>query len=361
MSVYVVMIILIVVWRVCTQVSDNKSLRNKKNYLIVVCLGLIIVAGARAFTVGADTITYVNGYHYYNSLPKIEMFTRADTWQIDYEIGYMLLMKVLAFVHVPETVFLIVVACLIYIPVCKCIYDYSQNACLSILEFVCIQLFEYSLGIFRQMIALGILLLSIKYIQKRNVKKYLLLVAVAMSFHFTAILFLPMYWLSKLSFKRIYILLFLVMEFVLLIFGSEAISLVLRLATRYSSYVDSIYGVSGGNYSFLILINFVFLLCALFRDRVKEAERFIYDLGLYALMIGAFLQILAYEFVVMGRTVVYFMFFIGLLLPSLYSHLFDRKSQKIVNAFTYALLFLYFCIATHDNQYIVPYHFVWKS
>lgn len=361
MTVYMILLAMIIFEGVIVNVKKNRSQADVRNYMILVCMELLFIAGARGLTIGADTKAYISGYRYFNDMQGIRMFTENDPWYISYEIGYMLLMKVLAFFHVSESFFLLVIAVLIYVPICKFIYDYSKNTCLSVTVFFCIEMFGYSLGIFRQMIAVGILLLSVKFIKEQNLIKYLLLVLLAICFHTTSVIFLPMYWFNKLQFKKKYLLVFIALEAFFMILTGPIISLILKILPTYDSYVNGIYGGTGGSYVFLIFLNIIIILCAIYVDKVNIQDLFIYNLGLYAMMIAALLQILAYKFVVMGRSNVCFIIFIGICLPILYKVMFTSRSYALVCFITYIFLAIYFYLTMHNVQTFSPYYFIWES
>lgn len=116
--------------------------------------------------------------------------------------------------------FLFLIACLIYIPVFKFIYDYSENPFMSTMIYLAFGFFGYSLGIFRQMIAISICLMGFKYVLERKLYYYIIFILLAMTFHTTAIIMLPMYWLNKINLEnKFYQILFV--EATLFIFGKK--------------------------------------------------------------------------------------------------------------------------------------------
>ena len=173
---------------------------NKKGYLILCCIELIVLAGIRGYTVGADTVVYLDAIDYYGKLPTSKLFSAELVYPFDFEAGYFLLTKICVFLNMGKTAFLFVIAILIYVPVFVAINRYSKMPYISILCYFAFSMFSYSLGIFRQMIAISILLCGLKYILERKFFKYLLIVILAMLFHTTAILGLALYVLSFLRF-----------------------------------------------------------------------------------------------------------------------------------------------------------------
>lgn len=67
----------------------------------------------------------------------------------------------------------------------------------------------------RQAVAAGFLLLSTKYICTKNPKIYFLLTSFAILFHYSAIIMIPLYFLSPISKRRLYYICALILSFLL--------------------------------------------------------------------------------------------------------------------------------------------------
>lgn len=84
------------------------------------------------------------------------------------------------------------------------IYRQSVNVSLAIFFFVATSNYFLSLNIIAQYIAIGLCLFACEYAEKRKPVKFFLLVAVAIGFHTSAFVFLPVYFLKKINIRPLW-------------------------------------------------------------------------------------------------------------------------------------------------------------
>ncbi|WP_162491120.1 EpsG family protein, partial [Candidatus Symbiothrix dinenymphae] len=132
---------------------------------------------------------------------------------------------------------------------------YSKNYALSFVLFILFGGLVLELNLMRNIKAILLFLYSIKYIEKKNFKAYLLCNVVGMSFHFSSILFLPMYFLLNRNLSKTFIWITFIIGNVLYLLQIKYIgAIVFYIASmvggKYAfavSYLDSeIYGASYG-------------------------------------------------------------------------------------------------------------------
>lgn len=360
MTEYICLIFLILIEGLYFQ---NKKINKDfylKVYTILLFFQFVFIVGARAPSIGADTQTYLSGYQYYYNLSGVSMFSQPAPWYIDYELGYMILMKIAAFLNFPPPAFLFLIAALTYLPICSFYFKYSDNICISIICFIGLGLFGYTLGVIRQMLSIGILLYSITFIRQRKIIKFIVTIGIAMSFHLTAIIFLPMYWISNIKFKNIYFFIFLIAEIFFFFCSDFLISLCLRIFPSYTSYINSKWGGIGGSYRFLILLNFSIFTCVIFRNKIAPTKKKFFDFCIYSLMIASLLQILAYRFVVMGRVNCCFLPFLGIAFSSIVSSALTAKEKICITSIIVIFFMSFFFYTTISTDYIYPYEFFWQ-
>lgn len=79
MSAYIVFLLIIVIeWILLfpnakLTFGKNISYKQKKIFLVIVCVEMICFVGLRTTNLGADTTTYLNALEYYSSLPHEEI------------------------------------------------------------------------------------------------------------------------------------------------------------------------------------------------------------------------------------------------------------------------------------------------
>lgn len=328
---------------------------DEARYLTICCLELILLAGFRGYTVGADTASNLSALSYYQNMPALKSLTAELVWPYNYENGYFLLVKLCAFLRVGKTAFLFIVAVLIYIPIFYTVKNHSRMPYLSILCYFAFGFFSYSLGILRQMIASSILLCGWKYIEERRLVKYLLIVATAMLFHTTAIAAILLYFMYGIGWKKM-IGFVPPVEIVLLVLGRLIAMLIVKIFPQYASYIGSQYDTQGGTYLMLLVFNAVLLACVLIRStQHTEVE----SLTICALILAICIQCIGYSMGVLGRASRHFSVYLIFAIPNVLSNL----RQKIGHRWTFvatlcvvAVLFLFTYREFSGNKYVTPYY-----
>ena len=231
-------------------------------------------------------------------------------------------------------------------------------------------LYKCNVLFIRSSIALVICLNAIKYIQKKNLKKFLFLILVAAGFHYSAFIFLPAYFIYQWHGSMIKRMALFACVTVLLSVGfGKAIMLVANMVggnwghklSRYFEIDSLAYGVySTGSASFLmfwlrILLNIgVLIFAGLYlcsqnrKDRYLEGYFNLYLVG-SALYIGSLLQV-GYAF---ARISIYYNVAQIPMLMSFFQKSRYSKSNRVVHWIVLSVyLFARFYINTVDEPFI---------
>ena len=356
MLIYLLFIgVIIIEWLIMfpeMEISYNglRSYNHKKNFLILVCIEMIVLAGIRATNIGADTEVYIRALNYYKSLPKESILQAKLVYPFDFEIGYFLLTKISAWLSLDENIFLFAIACMIYIPIFRFIFNYSENPLLSVLAYMAFGYFEYSLGIFRQMISLSIVIMGVKYIEQRNVRKYILIVLLASMFHTTAIITFPLYWIKNINLKNKLKWVFMV-EIILFFIGRWTILLITKIFPKYASYIGGKYDIQGGSYIMLIFLNVILIIA--YYVIVADNKNIFLSLSVNALAVATWIQILGYYMGIFGRIVPYYSIYLIILIPSITDRIFKKNIFLAHAIVTIGLIIIFYVLS--NNSYIVPY------
>lgn len=162
------------------------------------------------------------------------------------------------------------------------INKYSQYKFLSIILFL-LTIFNQSLYVLRQLMAMAILIYSYKYIIARDLKRFSILLFMAILFHLTAIIFFPIYFLYGIKGRN---RLLLVVAF---------FSILLGILFRYFDVVVQYYFVGYADYldsdllinSTRFFINLCYLSCFIFFLKEKVFDDGINRLLFVSLMVAA--------------------------------------------------------------------------
>mgnify|MGYP005887058437 CR=1 FL=1 len=147
----------------------------------------------------------------------------------------------------------------------------------------------------RQLLAVSIIALGYKYIEKKNLLKYLLCVILAMQFHSSAILGIGIYFLDKinLALKKVVFLIILFPIFLkILPISLEMISNFIPSIGRFSRYFTSLrYGMSisrsllGNIYNLGIMILYLYFI---FFSDAKKQKNYIKNMAIIYILISYF-------------------------------------------------------------------------
>lgn len=339
--------------------SMNRQCFDASGYLKLCCLELVLLAGFRGYTIGADTASYLSALEYYGSFPKSQIMSAKLVYPYHYQVGYFTLTKLCALLGFGKTTFLFLIAGLTYIPTFFVIRKYSPMPYVSILCYFAFGFFSYSLGIFRQMIAISILFCGWRFIEERCLVKYLLTVGLAMLFHTTAVAGLLLYFLYGIQWNRIVIWL-LPLEAGALVFGRKIALILVNIFPRYSAYVGGRYDTQGGTYLMLILLNTVLLASVLLRNPENKKYE---DIAICALILAIFLQCVGYTMGAIGRGITYYSIYLIFAIPNVLCNLKNRIGHRwgaVATFFVIICLFLFAYTSFDGNQYVIPYYTVFQ-
>lgn len=117
------------------------------------------------------------------------------------EFGYGTFCALLTYFTGNRYIFIFITTMIIYILLIKSLKQYVDNAPFAVVMFMGLWFF-FTFTYLRQVIGCTIVWLSIKYIIERDWKRFLLVWFIAFSFHNSAVIFLPMYFLPIRKFTR---------------------------------------------------------------------------------------------------------------------------------------------------------------
>lgn len=170
--------------------------KNVKRYAILIGVFLFIIVAFRSFSIGADTLQYK---YRYDNIASIRHLSTVKN-----EPGYMYFTLLFSNILKLDYRYYVVLTSLFIIwSAVYFFYKSSENIYISLLMYVSLGMLAMNMSGLRQSIAIGVILLSIKYIEQRKFMKFVFLILFASSFHNSAIVFLFAYLLSYLRVGKI--------------------------------------------------------------------------------------------------------------------------------------------------------------
>lgn len=309
-------------------------------------LPFILISGFR-YGVGQD--------YFYTYVP---IFNQAVTGNLDNvwgEIGYIYLNKIVAmFTSDYAGIFLVTSILFIYF-VFDSIYKESDNWSFSAMLLVLMGYYFCFMNGIRQMLAVSMLLFSIRFIRDRKLIKFMLLIAIASLFHTSALLFIPVYFIYNIkigsktmlsSIAIFYIFSNFVSKFVLNFVG----------VTKYSWYLDSIYKAERTGI-IMILVNLCILLFALLFNKDKKNELYI-KIQWLAVVSMSFIG----KIPVAHRLVWVFGLPGIILIPNVIESRTSKKEKFVITlviSIVYIIYFVY-TIGVKNSNNVLPYHSIFE-
>lgn len=230
--------------------NSNRK-KSERNLFVFIVVVLTIVTGLRNTTIFPDMANY-ESYFFTREFDVFYMSTESVN------IGYTWLNNIFHWTNSFQ-VFVFAVTVLVFLAFSRSIYEYSPFLILSLFLFI-LDDYPQSCFLLRQYLAMATILFSIPFIINRQLVKFLACMTIALSFHTSALVFLPVYFLyntnvTKRSKTRLYVSLG-----VAALLGSAVLVFISGYMTAtYSSYITS-----GGLGSYARLAMKAFLLFVYF-------------------------------------------------------------------------------------------------
>lgn len=165
--------------------SGDRFLRGAS--LVVVGGALVLFAGLRDRQIGTDTGTYIRHFHASDTLDIVS--ERQD-------FGYYLLSWVARSLSDNYAVLLTLIALVVVSCYLAAITRLVKRYETAIYLFVALSIYTFSFNGARQGMAAAICFFAIPFLLERRLWPYLAFVAVAATFHRTALIALPLYWIA---------------------------------------------------------------------------------------------------------------------------------------------------------------------
>ena len=256
-----------------------------KTLLFFTLAVMVLFAGLRSQEVGTDAMGYVRSF-----VKGKQLLDGNLTEQMTEEIGYIYLKNFLYAISNKYVVFFIGIALLTYTCVLISIRRETDNIIIPLFVFITLGLYTFVFNAARQGIAVGIYMLSFKYLFESGWKaflKYCGFVLVAALFHKTVVIALPLFFLFRLRFSTKYLLLIIVLGFV--------IANLMPLFLAYASMLEqryAIYSTMARGGEMLTLFYFVITLFFIYwRRYVDEDYLEKYDVFLNMMLFGTLIYV----------------------------------------------------------------------
>ena len=365
MIIYLILILLILVlghffYKKSLKKIDLNS--NRKQYIIVVCLLLIIQSGFRNIAVGSDTFAY---YESFERSKKLS-WTQAEKDFIDYykfdigkDLGYSFFEKGVQILIDDYQLYLVVIAILFFSSLGFFIYDNSRNIKSDILAFLLYYVIFYRVfpeTATRQAIALAVTMYSFSYIKRQKLFPFIILILLVSTIHKSVLIFLPFYFFVKIPKIKTFFVILLLLFPIFLNFKKVLATYFLSSTTSYDNYEEF---EGSGTYVFTVLfllISFFGLLKYKLLMKQNGNNKYLF----FAFSLVLFLLPLSYVHPALLRITMYFSVFILFFVPEIIET-FSSVSVKFKNDIYRLVVIVLIILFIKSNWEAPPYGFFWEE
>lgn len=231
------------------------------------------------------------------------------------------------------------------------IFEDSPYPYMSIFLLLGMTYYFISLNAIRQMIGASILLYSIRFIEIRDLKRFLISVIIATGFHYSCLAFIVAYWLYSIKLDLLRVL-FFSLSIVLMFFLLKDSAMNCIMTTSYEKYIGSDFDTGKVGYFVLLIQLTVLLFCSIFNNNSGKYRIYLW------------LQIISFVLASIGSVVVLverlrWMFGLPsiILLPLAISNI-RNKSERFILGFLVVILFsayAFYTIGIKNGHETLPY------
>jgi len=268
----------LIVYLIYNQAQNDKQ---RKWLFILGALGLWLFVGLRSNYTGVDTIGYVESFQ---KIVNIKWEGIKDAYNRDH--GFHYFVKFIRSMTDSVVVFKLVTAFLSLVGVFDLCYHNTKRPVLALYFYVTIGNLFFVMTGMRQAIAMSFCMLAVRYIQKRKIIPFVLLVLIAVQFHHSAYIFLVMYFLGT---RRVDALNMLVTIFITIAayFSYEKLLGVVTEVLNYEAY--GVLNANNGGIFFVILVIVLVLALITKSNWMKDVkERVVMNTGVLCVVIWVF-------------------------------------------------------------------------
>lgn len=326
---------------------------NKVVFFIIFLVPALI-SGLR-YGVGTD---YFNYYNIYFDLTLSDNLA-YELGNTRYEPGWVILNYMVKFIFDDVIYIFIISSLMIWLFSFKALYENRKhiNLGIAVLVLLC-TMYNPSFNLIRLYMAASILMLTIKPIIEKKLLKFLLLVLFAASFHYSALIFLPVYWLINSKYRVVGFVkrgMALVFTILLILFADAILSSLtnFELFSTYERYEIQYDGLGLG----VIIVDLpIIVLIALSMYKMKKSGNPMYHLSI-VYFIGIILSFFSYLADYAGRISTYFelmQIFIVAAIVKVETNIYKKAIYILFITSYYLGLYVYYYVINNSHE-TVPY------
>lgn len=347
MNWYVINLLIIIAIGMVSLLFKEKETR-KKVFLYGAFIQLFLFLSLRT----TEGKTDLPNYFYF--FDKCNQVGWGKIFSYRYEPLFIIYTKIIANILNNKQLFLVITAFISLLGPLYIIKKYSKNYFLSVFLFITFQFFTYDFYLLRQVIAMSILLLSLKFVEERKLIKFIIMIILATCFHMSACLFIIVYWLAKIKIDNKKMLMIAGIMIAIFLFGDSIINVALSII--YQNYADAI--EEGGGYFYFAVLLCVFFIVTMLKGAFLKQQKT--NLMWYnILIIAIFIQLFAIQKPIISRVTIYYSIALIIVLPNVIQ-CFKEKNLRLLANVMICIVFFLFYLTRLGSEIYGDYQFFWN-
>lgn len=303
---------------------------SKKKYFIIIGLILVVLSAFRSVDIGVDTYEYSMMYYNIGHSDILYLFRYMNI-----EKGYILFNYIINYIFGDNFQVLLFFVAVIYIyAVTKIVVKYSKKAWISYFLFIALGYYAFGMTGIRQTIALSITMMSVFFIKRNKFILFVLCIALASSFHASAVLFYPAYFMDKIKVANINMVFAVFLMVFIKIYDIFLFNFMNYYARQAYDTVSA-----GGDLMYLFLAISI-LLGVFYKERLNTGQD---NFFFYMIVIAIMLWPVAKMHPALFRITYYYAIFIIIYLPNLFDAIYSERERVIIK-YLYLIVVLYAAI-----------------
>lgn len=360
-----------------------EKIREKKIRILITIIAILIptvLAGCRANTIGTDVETYAIPYFNQakNSSSFLSFLNNNTTSLLSEPLYYFItfaIARIFYDYHWALFFYSLLTIGFIYLGLKRCNRIFKTPIWLGMLLYYLV-LYNYTLNIIRQCIAVSIVFYGVTFLFEKQYKKYFLFMIIALGFHTSSIIafaFLPMFLIlnqgteQKLKKQLIQGSIFLIVLVGIVLLGSNLVQFLVKMGIIRSWYMEYLSGgkfATNGNEmisltSLLPQITYLVILIFHYKFTMERKQE-----SLFFLMNAVIVFLVPYTYLIAHFASRLGYYFMPVLIVSLANIplCYSKKSRGIINVGLILFMFLiwYREIVLLGYNDTVPYIFFWN-
>lgn len=265
MTIYILLLVFVLLCPSIYQGLGYFGETRERKVLHAAFFVIFIICALKSPEVGRDISAYKLGY---------EMTQNAalnDFSFIYYEAGFLFLMKLCIFLHLPFQAFMVLVYVIITIPIMVFIEKYSDDSWLSTVIYICYMYFEFNMTGIRQAIASSICFIAFSVLLEKKrfcYIKYFALVTLAVTMHSAAFIGYFVVLALIIPSLQTYTILLTAGSIGVVFLRGSMLAFIKALAGKASMNASANMHI-GGNFIFVVVLGLLFVY-VFERDQLNE-------------------------------------------------------------------------------------------